>query len=450
MPEPICGSHHGQNGDGGDASDYETIRLADQLYLHTNHAPHFMASRVDIFIRDRLQPQQNTRLALLSRVLERGTKALPTMRAINQFADGLFGAAYGSGVDQFGDVQALHLGLEVLDSVFLPDRSEDLLRPGLELLHDVLFHPYSNADEDGFPRLMVEREKRALDRQISNLMNDKSAYAQRRCVEAMCRGEAYGLSALGDSQDLPALDGPQLWSCHNQLLTTRPMDIFFSSRQQVDDSTIAQFERHFASHKRHVDSTALAAAGVSATPSATREITEVEEVSQGRLVLGLRTPVDLCDAAYPALVVLNQLLGSDGHSRLHQTVREEAGLCYYIGSFLEPLCGLMFIEAGIDVHDYDEARGRIEGECRALAEDGPESGELARAKAQLTQHLRSLIDDREALMRFYLARRISQTEPGRDVMLRHINAVSPDDVREAARGLRLDTVYFLTSVSEGQ
>ena len=443
----MYGSHQGQSStDSIAGGDYQTIRLAEHVYLHAHHAPHFMASRVDIFIHDRLRPLQNTKLALLSRILERGTSSLPTMRAISQFADALFGAAYLSEIDQFGDVQAIHLGLEVLDSAFLPDRTEDLLGPGLDLLRDVLFDPYLE-DEEEFPQRTVKREKRALVRQIGSLLNDKSAYAQRRCVQEMCGEEPYGLFVLGDLGDLDSIDGRSLWQCHRQLLTSKPLDIFFSSRHPIDAQTVAEFHQRFASSSpRHhrVEAGGGDGAANPRIPSRLREIVDTDEVSQGRLVFGMRTSTGLADAAFPALVVLNNVLGSDGHSRLHRTVREEAGLCYYIGSFLEPLCRLMFIEAGIDTGDYEEARSRIEDEQRVIGSSGPSGDELARAKKQLTQRLYSLTDDREALMRFYFARRIGKAEISRTALARQIEAVTVDDVREVARGLYPDTVYFLS------
>ena len=442
----MYGSHQGQNGNGtGIDGDFETIRLSGQLYLHIQHAPHFMTSRVDVFIRDRLRRRQNTKLSLLARILERGTRALPSMRAINRFTDDLYGAAFISEIDQFGDIQAIHLGLEVLGSDFLPDPGEDLLSPGLDLLRDVLLYPCREGD-DRFPAATVAREKRALERQIINLMNDKSAYAQHRCVQEMCRGEAYGLSALGDPLDLDTIDGQDLWRCHRGLLEAMPIDVFFSSRQRVAASTVAAFEARFAWPDRDavpprrspIDADRVAAAQA-------REVTEADDVSQGRLVLGLRTSIDIAQARFAALVVLNHVLGGDGHSRLHRWVREEAGLCYYVGSFLEPLCRLLFIEAGVDNRDFAEARRRIEAAYEGIVQDGLEPEELARAKAHLAQRLLALDDDRESLIRFHLTRRIGETEADRPRLARQIEAVDENAVREAAQTLSLDTVYFLGS-----
>ena len=477
----MYGSHQGQKGRSmGVDGDYETLRLSDQLYLHIQHAPHFMTSRIDVFIRDRLRPRQNTKLALLSRILERGTRALPSMRAINRFTDDLYGAAFISEIDQFGDIQAIHLGLEVLGSDFLPDPGEDLLSPGLDLLRDVLLHPCRDGD-DGFPAATVTREKRALERQIVNLMNDKSAYAQHRCVQEMCRGEAYGLFALGDLRDLDTIDGQDLWRCHRGMLASLPIDIFFSSRQRVAAATVTAFEERFTLPDRdavpprrspigadrvaadRVAADCVAADRVAAdrvtadrvtadrvtadraTTRPAREVTEADDVSQGRLVLGLRTSIDIAQARFAALVVLNHVLGGDGHSRLHRWVREEAGLCYYVGSFLEPLCRLLFIEAGVDNRDFAEARRRIEAAYEGIVQDGLEPEELARAKAHLAQRLLALDDDRESLIRFHLTRRIGETEADRPRLARQIEAVDENAVREAAQTLSLDTVYFLGS-----
>lgn len=441
-------SHQGQNSvDGVYGGDYQSIRLAEQVHLHAHHAPHFMTTRVDIFIHDRLRPLQNTKLALLARILERGTRSLPTMRAINQYTDSLFGAAFVSEIDQFGESQAIHLGLEVLDSAFLPESEEDLLSSGLDLLRDVLFEPYVD-DEDEFPQSIVDREQRALGRQLNSLLSDKSAYAQRRCVEEMCRGEPYGLFALGDRRDLDAIDGRNLRQCHDLLLRTRPMDIFFSSRQPIDTVAVALFEQRFVTDDREVASDQVTAEP-SPSSSSVREVIDTDEVSQGRLVFGMRTSTGLGDPAFTALAVFNHLVGSDSHSRLHRALREEAGLCYYVGSFLEPLCQLMFVEAGIDTGDYVEARSSIEQEFQAIAEDGPGDEEVARAKTQLTQRLSSLPDDRDALMRFYLARRIGVAAIARTTLAGQIQSVTAKDVREVARRVQVDTVYFLAGNGVG-
>ena len=187
----------------------------------------------------------------------------------------------------------------------------------------------------------------------------------------------------------------------------------------------------------------------SPSSSPVREIVDTDELSQGRLVFGARTSIGLGDPAFAALAVFNHLVGSDSHSRLHRTLREEAGLCYYVGSFLEPLCQLMFVEAGIDTGDYVEARSSIEQEFQAIAEDGPGDEEVARAKTQLTQRLSSLPDDRDALMRFYLARRIGVAAIARTTLAGQIQSVTAKDVREVARRVQVDTVYFLAGNGVG-
>ena len=62
---------------------------------------------------------------------------------------------------------------------------------------------------------------------------------------------------------------------------------------------------------------------------------------------------------YPALVLLNLILGGDAPSRLFKHLREEEGLCYYIASHIEALSGLLFVTAGIEASAYPEVRDKV-------------------------------------------------------------------------------------------
>jgi predicted Zn-dependent peptidase len=75
-------------------------------------------------------------------------------------------------------------------------------------------------------------------------------------------------------------------------------------------------------------------------------------------------------------------LAESASSRLFQTLREERGLCYQIGSdvtFFDDT-GAFEIVAGLDPDSRDEALAAIDVEIRDLQEHGPRTGELERAK----------------------------------------------------------------------
>jgi predicted Zn-dependent peptidase len=172
-------------------------------------------------------------------------------------------------------------------------------------------------------------------------------------------------------------------------------------------------------------------------------VIESQEVSQGRLVLGFRAGITLGDPGYAALALFNLMWGGDTSSRLFRKVREQAGLCYYIGSHLEPLCGLVFVSAGVDAADLEPVLASIEAQRLDLAQGRMTVAELENAKSLLAGRLTALDDDRPGLARFCHRQQLGGASTDRDRLRRELSAVTRQQVAEAATRASLDTVYFL-------
>jgi predicted Zn-dependent peptidase len=142
-------------------------------------------------------------------------------------------------------------------------------------------------------------------------------------------------------------------------------------------------------------------------------------------------------------------------SLLFANIRERLGLCYHIGSSLEPSKWILAVYCGIN----PSCRRLAEGEIIKLFED-IQSGELEGdvlklAKNSLENYLRQLPDSAGAMEGFYLARAleggIREKQTPKD-FLNMIMQVTVADVVRAAQGFALDMVYFLnaTNVDEGE
>lgn len=422
-------------GDGG--GDFGSVQLADEVLLHLRREERFKAVRIEVLIQDLLQRRRNTRLALLARLLERGTRRLPDLRSLNRFTDELYGALFGVDVDQLGDRQVLHLSLEVLDRRCLP-AGEDLLEPGIAFLFEVLQDP---AAQDGrFRQDYLRQEKAALRLSIAAQFNDKTFYAQRRCVEEMCRGEACALPVLGDTADFRGISAARLSRYHQGLLAASPVDVFVSG--WCDPGQVTDLVARSLPQRRRP--ARLPAVQPSAGGGrAARCVFERQEVSQGRLVMGYRTHCGLTDAEYPALGLLNLLWGGDSQSRLFRRLREEQGMCYYIGSHMDPLCGLLFVAAGVEARDYEAATEGIAAQLESLRQGRFERGEVEGARSLLLHRLLRLDDDRAGLARLHYRRRVAGGGLGRAALAAAVARVQPQEICQAAGRLQLDTVYYL-------
>lgn len=136
--------------------------------------------------------------------------------------------------------------------------------------------------------------------------------------------------------------------------------------------------------------------------------------------------------------VLNQALGGGMASRLFQEVRERRGLVYSVYSYngMYADSGTFAVYAGTTPRKADEVLAVTRAELdRALAE-GLTTEELERAKGHLAGSTILALEDSGSRMS-RLGRSFTSDVPllSLDETLAAIEAVTPDDVREAARML---------------
>lgn len=422
------------------AEDFESLHGEAGLRLHVARSRRFKSTTVDLFLPRLLREQDNTRLAVVARLLERGTTHLPDLRQLNRYTDWLYGAGFLCQAEAHGPFQVLHLHYDAVDRVYLPATGEDLLEAGLRLLGDVVAAP--RCEDGGFPPLWVEQEKQSLQRYVAGLRSDRTYHAQRRCLEIMCAGEPYGLSAHGDPADLPALSGGDLMEFHRTHTAKVPLDVYVCG--DVDAARVAEQCRRLFCWPRAPEGQPV--------PSPhdgdgdVRIVVERDDVAQGRMVLGYRCAVALGGPqreGYPALALLNLILGGDVHSRLYQRVREDAGLCYHIASYTEPMGGMLFVEAGVEPGDREAVRAQVAEQLRQLRSHGPEALELARSRALALQRLDAYDDAREGLVRFHYYRQLAGTDVSRARLRQALCRVDVQAVRQVAAQLEFDTDYFL-------
>lgn len=427
--------------------DFQPHSIAKGVRLHLRSTQIFKTVRVDLFVHSLLQPLNNTRLALVARLLERGTRDLPDLRRLNQFVDDLYGAIFAAEVDQFGDRQVVHLTLELPDARFLPE-GDDLLAPGLEFLRDVLRYPFE--ENAGFPPTVLAGEKHALEQHIASHFDDRMVLVLHRCIREMCPGEPYSLCVLGDPGDFPRIGPADLFDFHHRTLAQNPIDIYITGAVASERLTGIVSDL-FSWDRQALAPLSPRPGGMALTSSEPKEVMEsIAGMHQGKLAMGFRTAVGLADEAYPALLLLDFLLGGDAHSRLYRTVRERLGLCYHVGSFLEPLCKLMFVEAGVELQDYSRFLSQVRNQIHSICDTGPQQEELDRARALAIRRLWSMPDDREGMVGFSYQRALAGATGSRALVEENLGRVTIRQVQDVAQGLVLDTVYFLHGQRSGQ
>ncbi|HEY9898157.1 MAG TPA: pitrilysin family protein [Pantanalinema sp.] len=410
---------------------------ADGLRIHVLPTPKFKTTTVVVDILSPLRPETVTLNALIPAVLERGTRSTPTVKGLQERLDDLYGASLDATMFKIGERQVAQFELEVPNEKFL-SHAPALLEEGIKLLAEVLLDPA--LDGGVFRSTAVELEKEALRKRIEGLFNNKGRYAAIRCVAAMCADEDYRLFSYGRLEDLAGIDAARLHAHYRQWLRTSPIDVFVVG--DVDpDAVTAMLRAALAIPGRAVSE--LPPTVVKGAAGAPREVVDRFDVNQGQLVMGFRTPVTFSSPDYARFTVYNGVLGGYAHSKLFVNVREKASLAYSAFSRFDSHKGLLMIQAGINIENFEQATAIIHEQLAAIASGDVGEDELLQTKAMIANDYREMADSPGQLAHFALVQGVEHAPREIAELLEAVEKVTVEDLQAMARQVSLDTVYFL-------
>jgi predicted Zn-dependent peptidase len=347
-----------------------------------------------------------TRTALIPYLLTRGSAKYPSVREMQAQLDNLYGSYLNADVYKLGERQVMQFRLEVPNGKYLPGRPQ-LLREAIAFMLEVITRPL--LEGQAFKQSFVTLEKEALRKRVEGLFNNKGQYARLRCTEAMCATEPYRLYSGGRIEDLPAVSPEGLYQEYLDLLASAPLDL--------------PIQLGKAGEVKHV--------------------VDRHDVNQGQLVLGLRTPITYADDDYLAMLMYNGVLGAFAHSKLFVNVRERESLAYSARSRYDSMKGLVFVQAGINIEDHDRALAVIHEQLAAMAAGEISDQELDQTRAMALNTYREAYDSPGALINLAFESEVAGKERPIEALAEGIPKITREDIVRVAKGLQLDTVYFL-------
>jgi len=425
-------------------------RSKDGVHVHILSTAKYKMVTVQASWQTKLSKDTVTALAVLPHVLLRGTEQHPTPEDLMGAFDDLYGASISGRAVKQGDSQIVEFTLQCASEEHLPE-AKGLFAQAFELFAQVLYCPALEAG--AFFHRLVQTEKTLHRQRIENVINDKMAYASDRCVQVMCEKQPYGIPRSGFVEAVDEMTPVSLFAAYQQLIKQQDLHVYIVGHVDPVATAEAALQALLAvlpasSADEKVEPVRTVAHRVTTRVASPQVVVENMDVSQGKLNMGLATASSYADDDYPALLVYNGILGGFPHSKLFTNVREKASLAYYASSRLEGLKGLIFIQSGIEMHNFDRAQAIIEVQLKDLASGEISDDELNYTKdGLLNQYL--LSDDYPltgAMLQTY--GRLSGRERNVQELLDGISAVTREDVIKVAQGVRLDTVYFLRDKEE--
>ncbi len=419
----------------------QIIPLKHDMTLIRLDGDHYRTGRLTAVLSVPLAESTAASYAILPGLLTHSSRRYPTVAALAERLDDLYGAAVRASVERIGSWQTLTFSVRFLRPQYTLNK-EELTADCAELLLDLLFDPLL---KDGtFTEQDFAREQRCLLERLQSDINNKRLYARQQCEKLLCPNQAYSVNPGGTPDTVNALTPAAATAAREQLLSGARIHWIYQGDEQPD-TLIRAIESRFATlpYRRAaqptVDNTYVMKQS---------EKTEEMPLKQAKLVLGFRIAACEPDGDVAAARLMNTLWGGSPSSLLFRHVREEQSLCYYCSSSYDRFQGVILVDSGIEAADAERTRTEVLRQLDAIREGNFSDEELEAARRTLIQRFIAMNEtpaDREVwLIGQTLYDRYTTPEQTVSALLE----VTREDIVRVAKLVHFDSTYLLKPKAE--
>lgn len=407
------------------------------IKFHEIETNKFKTNLFAIFLTVPLKRETVTKNALLAATLRRGTMEFPTQEQISKELEEMYGASFDCGIEKSGDYHTFKFYLETINDEYLPQK-EELSQKCLELLLSIVFNPY--IENEAFKEEYLQGEKENLKQIIEGKIDNKGTYALDKSIEAMYKGEQYGLYKYGYVEDLEEITAKDLYKYYLEVIEKCKIDIFASGEN---------IEKLYEKVKENKNIQKLK----ERTPEKVEEkekkevkipqiINESMDVTQGKLIIGLDVFSKEKDVDYITMVY-NGILGVGANSKLFQNVREKASLAYTCGSNFVKRKHIILIRAGIEIKNYEKAVNIINEQLQDIQKGNFTQEDLENTKNLIYATINNIEEEQDTEISYYFGQELAEKNITTEEYKEKIKKVTKQDVIEVAKTIKTNTIYFL-------
>ena len=409
--------------------------ICDGVNFRSIRDTKFKTMRISAHLIVPMSRQTAAENALLPFLLSRASREYPDFTKLGQRLAELYGASLNADVQKLGDLQVLSLSASGIADRYALE-GEAISGELAKLLCSILFDPPL---VDGlFPEDGFEQEKRQTMELIDSEYSDKRTYARQRCEAIMCADEPYGVNRYGGKEDIARVERPALTAAWKRLLDTAKIELMV-----LGDCDPAPVYEGFRAAFETLGSRKTADCTTKVVRSAEKvnTVTEKMDVAQGKLVMGFRTGTATPDEEVPAMRLMAALFGGTPNSKLFLNVREKLSLCYYCSASYNSMKGIMLVQSGVEVKNMERAKEEILRQLDEVKQGNFDESEVEAAKMSLCNSYRTLSDSLGGLENWYLSQTFASHSQQPEEAAAQINAVTRQEIIDAANRVTLDTVY---------
>lgn len=376
--------------------------------------------------------------ALLPFILTSCSKKYPDFSRLNYKLAKLYGARLNATAEKYGDYQLLKMTISVINDKFSFDE-ESLVKSASQLLLNLIFEP--NLVDNAFTPEDLEREKRKAIEHIKGEISEKRVFAKKRLIEEMYKNEAYGLPKCGTIEDVQNITGESLYNTWKNMLESAFVRVQVVGKK-VPEGFFEDITERFGQIKRKNITKCNESAPT--TPIKTpQSVTDNMDIAQGKLCLGFSSEIYGNDDTSLAVMVMTDIFGGGPYSRLFSNVREKMSLCYYCSASAIRQKGLITVESGVETQNCEKAEKEILNQLSIVKKGKFTDFEFESSIKSITDSLNSYNDSQNSIDLWYAIKINNKKLYSPEDIAKKISKITREDVINAAKGVKLHTVYKL-------
>ncbi len=417
-----------------------THKISESVLLDHINTDKFKKARFSIVFSQPADVKSYAAGALLFPTAMRATDEFPDFAALCRRCDELYAADISDISTVRGGTSFRGLRAGMLDNKYASECELDILDGVMNAMSQIIFAPCLREND-------VENEKINLINRAKARTNSSLRYAWSRFREIMMNGYPGVMSYDETIEQVQSIKRSDLLEYRENMLAYSGVEFFYCGEASAERVT-ELIKKHFAPLvcKRTTESSEPFQFKVKEP----KYINEIGNYAQSQLICGFSTDTTLSDRDFYAMELANEIFGEGPVSKLFLNVREKRSLCYMCGSGYDEVTGILTVECGIDGKDREEAQAEIFLQLSELQKGNISDAELEAAKQAIFSDCREAEDHPEDYEEFS---RIARAFGGPLTINEYrdgIARVTKSEIAEAAKKIKLDTVYFLYgTVGEG-
>lgn len=409
--------------------------IGKEIFFNCITDKRFKRNTIAINIFSPLSEETASEIAVAARIILKCSSDYPTYAELCSKLSSLYSAQLSGGAMHFGDAQLTTFAIDYIDNKYAL-QNEKIDEEALEILLGCLFNPL--IENGGFSEKFTALEKKSLIENIESELNDKQYYASVKADEIIYKNEPAALRGEGTAETAKRVTAKSSYNAYQRLLRHGRIEIFCSGSGDFENIKKKITEKFVGLKREDIYPYLTKRSPIKPQPET---VTEKLDVEQSKLVMAFKTDMD--DVS--AFGLLSEIYGGSPVSKLFMNVREKLSLCYGCWSGFSKTKGTLTVTCGVEKENIERTKEEILRQLEQMQKGDFSDEDLNSAKMYCSNGFKAFNDSESAIAVWYLLRIYYDDIITPEEAAQREERFTKEDIVKAARSLKLDTVYVLTS-----